>query len=233
MKFTKEQAREKIVAKLGNTRKTTDRTIDAVLNSMYKYVTEDTEFDSFYKDLEFSLTETEGNLIKQDADFAKEWIKNNPKPTPAPTPAPSAPSAGGLSAEEVAAIVAKSLEPFVSKLGEIDTQRTTESIFTQAQSAFLAANKLDESNDRVKLIKDRVFTTVKARVGKDSKVEDITSAMKTEFDDLVKIAGVDTSYIPAEASGSGKGGDTAQFDTANKILQTLGKLPTPESTKAN
>ena len=129
--------------------------------------------------------------------------------------------------------MAKSLEPFVSKLGEIDTQRTTESIFTQAQSAFLAANKLDESNDRVKLIKDRVFTTVKARVGKDSKVEDITSAMKTEFDDLVKIAGVDTPYIPAEASGSGKGGDTAQFDTANKILQTLGKLPTPESAKAN
>ena len=50
--------------------------------------------------------------------------------------------------------------------------------------------------------------------------------MKAEFDDLVKIAGVDTPYVPAEPSGGGKG-DAAQFEQAKKILQEQGKLPVP------
>jgi hypothetical protein len=64
-------------------------------------------------------------------------------------------------------------------------------------------------------------------------VEEVSAAMKAEFDDLVKIAGVDTPYVPAEPSGGGGGGDAAQFSEANKILQSLGKLPTAESAKTN
>ena len=221
MKFTKENVKEKILAKLGNSRKLSDRSIDEMIATAILFAGEETELADFLKNAEPMFVTANGNLIKEQADFVKDWEAKNPKQTP-----PAPPPAGGLSAADVAAIVAKSLEPFASKLGEIDTQRTTESIFLQAQSAFLAANKLDETNERVKLIKERVFTTVKSKVGKDSAVADITAAMKAEFDDLVKIAGVDTPYVPAEPSGGGSG-DKTQFEQAMKILQEQGKLPVP------
>lgn len=220
MKFNKETVKEKILAKLGNTRKLSDRSIDEMIATAMAFASEETELADFLKNAEPMFVTANGNLIKEQADFVKDWEAKNPKQTP------PAPIVGGLSAEDVAAIVAKSLEPFASKLGEIDTQRTTESIFLQAQSAFLAANKLDETNERVKLIKERVFTTVKSKVGKDSAVADVTAAMKAEFDDLVKIAGVDTPYVPAEPSGGGSG-DKTQFEQAMKILQEQGKLPIP------
>lgn len=225
MKFTKENVKEKILAKLGNTRKLSDRSIDEMIATAMAFAGEETELADFLKNAEPMFVTANGNLIKEQADFVKKWEAENPKPTTPPT-TPPVTTTGGLSAEDVAAIVAKSLEPFASKLGEIDTQRTTESIFTQAKNDFLTANKLDETNERVKLIKERVFTTVKSKVGKDSAVADITAAMKAEFDDLVKIAGVDAPYVPAESSGGGKG-DADQFEQAKKILQEQGKLPVP------
>ncbi len=227
MKFTKENVKEKILTKLGNTRKLSDRSIDEMIATAMAFAGEETDLADFLKNAEPMFVTANGNLIKEQADFVKKWEAENPKPTPPPSdPKPPVTTTGGLSAEDVAAIVAKSLEPFASKLGEIDTQRTTESIFTQAQNAFLTANKLDETNERVKLIKERVFTTVKSKVGKDSAVADITAAMKAEFDDLVKIAGVDAPYVPAESSGGG-GGDKTQFEQAMKVLQEQGKLPVP------
>jgi len=196
------------------------------------FASEETELADFLKNAEPMFVTANGNLIKEQSDFVKDWETKNPKPATPAAVLPVTPT-GGLTAEQVAAIVTKSLEPFASKLGEIDTQRTTESIFTQAQKAFLGTNKLDETNERVKLIKERVFSTVKATIGKDSKVEDITATMKSEFDDLVKIAGVDTPYIPAEASGGHGNADDAQFAGAIKTLQGLGKLPTLEPAKTN
>lgn len=226
MKFTKENVKEKILAKLGNTRKLSDRSIDEMIATAMAFAGEETELADFLKNAEPMFVTANGNLIKEQADFVKKWEAENPKPTTPPT-TPPVTTTGGLSAEDVAAIVAKSLEPFALKLGEIDTQRTTESIFMQAKNDFLTANKLDETNERVKLIKERVFTTVKSKVGKDSAVADITAAMKAEFDDLVKIAGVDAPYVPAESSGGGSG-DKTQFEQAMKVLQEQGKLPAPE-----
>jgi|GEM_PF-2979816 len=232
MKFTKEQVREKIVAKLGSTRKLSDRSVDEMIVNAMAFAGEETELADFLKNAEPMFVTANGNLIKEQSDFVKDWEAKNPKPTAPPTTPPVTPT-GGLTAEDVRAIFKESIEPFTSKLGEIDTQRTTESIFTQAQNAFLEKNKPDLSNERVKMIKDRVFTTVKSQVGKDSRVEDITTAMKAEFDDLAKIAGVDSPYVPAEQSGGATGSDAAQFAAANKILQNLGKLPTQESAKIN
>jgi hypothetical protein len=236
MKFTALQVKEKILAKLGNTRKLSDRSVDEMIASAMAFAGEETELADFLKNAEPMFVTANGNLIKEQSDFVKDWELKNPKPTPTPTPTPTPPvtPTGGLTAEEVAAIVARSLEPFASKLGEIDTQRTTESIFTQAQNAFLADNKLDLSNERVKMIKDRVFTTVKSKVGKDSKVEEVSAAMKAEFDDLVKIAGVDTPYVPAEPSGGAGGAEgTAEFYRAQRqqlekegyVTPTPGQVP--------
>ena len=139
MKFTKETVKEKILAKLGNTRKLSDRSIDEMIANAMAFAGEETELADFLKNAEPMFVTANGNLIKEQADFVKKWEAENPKPTTPPT-TPPVTTTGGLSAEDVAAIVAKSLEPFASKLGEIDTQRTTESIFTQAQTAFLSTN---------------------------------------------------------------------------------------------
>lgn len=222
MKFTKENVKEKILAKLGNTRKLSDRSIDEMIATAMAFAGEETELADFLKNAEPMFVTANGNLIKEQADFVKEWELKNPKKDETKKDAPT----GGLTAEQIAAILDQKLSPLQQELEGYRAERTTESIFMQAKNDFLTANKLDETNERVKLIKERVFTTVKSKVGKDSAVADITAAMKAEFDDLVKIAGVDAPYVPAESSGGG-GGDKTQFEQAMKILQEQGKLPVP------
>lgn len=222
MKFTKETVKEKILAKLGNTRKLSDRSIDEMIANAMAFAGEETELADFLKNAEPMFVTANGNLIKEQADFVKDWEAKNPKKDDVK----KAEVVGGLTAEQIAAILDQKLSPLQQELEGYRAERTTESIFTQAQNAFLSTNRLDETNERVKLIKERVFATVKSKVGKDSAVADITAAMKAEFDDLVKIAGVDTPYVPAEPSGGGKG-DADQFEQAKKILQEQGKLPVP------
>jgi len=222
MKFTKENVKEKILAKLGQTRKLSDRSIDEMIATAMAFAGEETELADFLKNAEPMFLTANGNLIKEQADFVKDWEAKNPKKDDTKKDVPT----GGLTAEQIAAILDQKLSPLQQELEGYRSERTTESIFTQAQNTFLAANKLDETNERVKLIKERVFTTVKSKVGKDSVVADVAAAMKAEFDDLVKIAGVDAPYVPAESSGGG-GGDKTQFEQAMKVLQDQGKLPVP------
>ena len=99
-----------------------DRSIDEMIATAMAFAGEETDLADFLKNAEPMFVTANGNLIKEQADFVKKWEAENPKPTTPPS-TPPVTTTGGLSAEDVAAIVAKSLEPFASKLGEIDTQR--------------------------------------------------------------------------------------------------------------
>ena len=83
MKFTKEQAFEKLKGELtkgGKTLRMTDRTINAMLDTLIPLVVNDeTELDKFVADTLPSFVGANGNMEHDYADFVKNY-----KPTPKP-----------------------------------------------------------------------------------------------------------------------------------------------------
>jgi hypothetical protein len=224
MKFTKTEVKENILASLGNTRKLSERSIDEMIANAMVFAGEETELADFVKNLKPMVVTANTNLIKDQTDFVKDWEAKNPKP--AETVKKDDIQQPDFSALE--ALLEKKLSPLQQELEGYRIERTTESIFGQARDKFLAENKLDSSNERVKSIQDYVFSTIKPKVGKDSNVEDISTQLKAEFEKLAKVAGIDSPYIPAEPSGGGGDSAAAEFANATKILQNAGKLPAPE-----
>ena len=221
MKFTKENVKENILAALGNTRKLSDRSVDEIIANVMMFAGEDTELADFIKNVKPIFITANTNLIKEQSDFIKDWGAKNPKKDETKTEGASE----GLTADQIAAILDQKLSPLQQELESYRAERTTEGIFARAQKAFLDENKIDESNEKIKRIKERVFATVKSKVGKDSKVEDITSSLKAEFEDLAIIAGIDSPYVPAEPSG-GSTDSSTDFKNALSILEGAGKIPT-------
>ena len=223
MKFKKEDVREKIVATLGKTKKLSDRSVDEMLDTVLPFAGEETELDDFVKSIEPMFTTANGNLIKEQADFVKDWETKNPAPK-----TPKAPKSTGQEStvDDVAAtleaLLEKKLTPLQQELEGYRRERTTESIFSKAKEQFLAKNKVDVEDGRVKRIVDRVFTAAKSGIGAETQVDDVLKSMKSEFEDLVSIAGIDDPYIPAEASG-GQGGDTSKSEHYRKQREELEK----------
>ena len=90
MKFTEQEAYEKLVAKLTNDGKkplqASERTLKHLLTRYYKkFVDEETELDDFVKDNVDDFEEVNGNVNKDKADFAKEYQEKNKVEPQAPT----------------------------------------------------------------------------------------------------------------------------------------------------
>lgn len=222
MKFKKEDVREKIVASLGKTKKLSDRSIDEMLDTVLPFAGEDTELADFVKSVQPMFTTANGNLINEQANFVKDWELKNPKTKPAEK---SEETEDKLAAT-LEALLEKKLSPLQQELEGYRAERTTEGIFSQAKAKFLEKHKVDISNDRVKRIVDRVISTAKAGIGKDTQVDEVVQTMKSEFDDLAGIAGIDNPYIPVEASGgsSGNPNEAAYFQKQREELEKEGFL---------
>lgn len=89
MKFTKEQLKEALKAKLTvNGRKTplTDRTLQSQSETLYKFATEETELADFVSTIYPSIEGLEGQYRKDYSDFTKdyqsEWEKAHPQVQP-------------------------------------------------------------------------------------------------------------------------------------------------------
>lgn len=184
-----------------------------MIDTMIQFAGEDTELDAFFAQVKPAFVTANGNLINEQAQFVKDWNEKHPgQPAPAPTPQPTPTPTGGLSAEDVAAIVQKSLQPFAETFGKLQAEKTTERLFEEAREKFLNDNKPDAENERVKAVIDRVNRTIKPTVKADSDVAAIVSAMKNEFEDLASIAGITTPYIPVQAGGGSAGAEgTPEF----------------------
>jgi hypothetical protein len=205
MKFTNEQLREKIVAELGGSRKLSDRSISEMIASQIVFAGEETELDDFFSKAKPLFVTANGNLIKEQADFVRDWNEKHPG-QPAP-PAQTAPAQGGLTAEDVAKIVAESMKPFAETFGKFQAEKTTEQLFEEAKEKFLTENKPNEENERVKAVLERTFRTIKPTIKTDSDIAAVIAAMKGEFEDLTQIAGITTPYIPVEAGGGSAGAE--------------------------
>lgn len=223
MKFTKENLRERIATDLGGSRKLSDRSINEMIDTMIQFAGEDTELDAFFAQVKPAFVTANGNLIKEQSDFVKDWNEKHPDKKIEVPANPPTPPTGGLSAEDVAAIVAKSLQPIAEIIGGIKAEKTTETLFAQAKEKFLTESKPDQDNQRVATILDRVYRTTKASVTDKSEVCALVASMKGEFDELVGLAGIDKPYVPVNAGGGSAADD--DYKEANQILQDAGLLP--------
>lgn len=226
MKFTKENLRERIATDLGGSRKLSDRSINEMIDTMIQFAGEDTELDAFFAQVKPAFVTANGNLINEQSAFVKKWNEEHPGQQTQQTNQTQQNqqqfAQQGLTAEDVAAIVQKSLQPFAETFGKFQAEKTTEQLFEEAREKFLSDNKPDAENERVKAVIDRVNRTIKPTVKADSDVASIVSAMKNEFEDLASIAGITAPYIPVQAGGGSAGAEgtpefyKSQRDTLSK-----------------
>jgi hypothetical protein len=235
MKFTKEDLRARIATDLGGSRKLSDRSINEMIDTMIQFAGEETELDAFFAQVKPAFVTANGNLINEQANFVKDWNEKHPgQPAPVPTPTPTPTPTGGLSAEDVAAIVQKSLQPFVETFGKFQAEKTTEQLFEEAKGKFLTENKPNEENERVKAILDRTFRTIKPTIKTDSDITTVIAAMKGEFEDLAQVTGISAPYIPVEAGGGSAGaeGTPEYYAKQREELAKEGFIkPAPGATK--
>lgn len=86
MKFTKEEARKELVAKLtekGEKLNLSERTLNQQLETLIKYVAnEEMELSDFITAVLPPIKELDGQYRKDNSDFVKEWEKNHPTDKP-------------------------------------------------------------------------------------------------------------------------------------------------------
>ncbi len=216
MKFTNEQLREKIVADLGGSRKLSDRSINEMIASLVVFAGDETELDDFFAKVKPQFVTANGNLIKEQADFVRDWNDKHPgqptKTNPADTSDAPKFSSEQITAETIAKIIDERLKPFSDTFAKMQAEKTTERLFNEAKTKFLADYKPNEENERIKAILDRTFKTVKQAVKSDSDVTLLVSSMKAEFEDLAQVTGISTPYIPVDAGGGSAGSEgTPEF----------------------
>lgn len=214
MKFTKENLRERIATDLGGSRKLSDRSINEMIDTMMQFAGEETELEAFFAQVKPAFVTANGNLINEQSAFVRDWNEKHPGQTPPATPPATPPgdqfTKQGLTAEDVAKIVAESMKPFAENFGKFQAEKTTEQLFEDAKKKFMEEHKPDESNERIKAILDRTYRTIKPIVKADSDITLLIASMKNEFEDLTQIAGISTPYIPVEAGGGSAGANTAE-----------------------
>ena len=138
MKFTKEEAFEKLKGYLTNNGKKTlrmsERSINKQLESLMPLIAgEDMELDDFIGKVKDTFSVMNSNVEKDNSDFVKEWEKNHPVENPKPSdPKPTDPKP-----DDATALLLKRIEELEKK----ETERTREAAITQKRKELLKAMK--------------------------------------------------------------------------------------------
>lgn len=163
MKFTKEQVLENIKAKLANSQKLSDRTIIESVESLLGFVNDETELTDFVDKVYPAIASTNTNLIKEQADFVKDY--KSALPTVPPVVVPPTPFvAGALDLEALARVISEQnkaqLEPFTKtisdledKLNSFETQKNASEISAVGWAKHRGSNPYEELEDFANIAK--------------------------------------------------------------------------------
>lgn len=202
---------------------------ELVKTSYNKYGLKDSTRRAFEDVIEAAYTAAEATLETQEAKdaFIKSQVaayefaakaaqaevlaRKTPEPTPEPTPAPT--PSGGLTAEDVAKIVAEamknSLTPLQEQVALMQQSKTKESIFANVQAKLKAEAKSHYRSEKA----DRAWKYVTRGLDESNLSEDsLYSELKAEYEDLCADAGI-VGFTPAD---SGQDPNTTVNTTALK-----------------
>lgn len=138
MKFTKEEAFEKLKGILTNNGKKalrmSERSINKQLESLMPLIAnEDTELADFIEKVKDTFSVMNSNVEKDNSDFVKEWEKNHP----AADPQPADPQPADPKPDDATALLLKRIE----ELEKREKERTRENAISQKKADLLKAMK--------------------------------------------------------------------------------------------
>lgn len=205
MKFTQQQAAEKISAILGNTKTLSDRSINETLAILMADAGEETELDDFLSKWTPLFQTNDGQQRKERADFIKSQPagkKSEPQPEDLST--------------QIEKMIGEKLSALQSKIETFEANRSLESIFEQAKSDFSKKHRIDESDEKKLKARLKVFDMVKPSVSKESSPDEIVSKMKSEFDSIADLAGWSDVYVPIEGQDEPPQAKNAEYFSSMK-----------------
>ena len=141
---TKEEVFKNLKAKLGNTQKLSDRSINELLESLIGSAAE-TDEDVAFTDRIYPIFDTfNRNLIKDNSDTIQQYIAQNPQPKKEePTKTTPTTTPQGSDTQDLSDIK-KTLSELTIKLEQQERQKTLETKRTQLKEALVKTHKIDE-----------------------------------------------------------------------------------------
>lgn len=211
MKFTEQEAYEKLVAKLTNDGKkplqASERTLKHLLTRYYKkFVDEETELDDFVKDNVDDFEEVNGNVNKDKADFAKEYQEKYKVEPQAPTT--KAPENKG---NENATV----LEQIQAQLNQLVAER--ESVKKATELASKKAQLLAKMTE--KGIKDEEWSNKFLSKIDLEKVEDVESEANSYLEIYNKVQVPEVTPPTPNFGEKSKGVNPILDEVANQIIR--------------
>lgn len=200
MKFTKEEAFEKLKGILTNNGKKalrmSERSINKQLESLMPLVaSEETELDDFIAKVKDTFSVMNSNVEKDNSDFVKQWEKDHPSDNPNP----SVPEPADPKPDDATAALLKRIEELEKK----ETERAKEAMISQKKEDLLKAMK-------EKGIKDEQWS--KDFISEIAITDDMD--VEAKADAFLKI------YNKSQAGQTGKGatpyGSSSNGDDPNK-----------------
>lgn len=223
MKFTKEQSFEQIKAILGQTKLTSDKSINEKLDTLIPLlVSDETELSEFVEKVKPMFLTDEANIKHNNSVFAKEFIeKNKPTPTPEPEPTPTPTPTGGVTPEQIAEIVKQANAPFIEELQAIKAKASREQLLGQVDGIISSWNVSPKRTKLLTMAKDMSF----GNIASDATAEALATMVKTNFDNLLNASSIEDGYIPDGGTGGG--------DTNSELKATLQAIETKEKGGGN
>jgi len=211
-KFTKDEALKEIKAKLGTTHKLSDRTISESIEALFELATEETELTAFTNSVAKSLTSANGNIIKRESDFVREWNEAHPQPDKTQQQQPQDAKPDILA--EMKKMMVEMIEPLSQELTGIKTKSKTETLIQTAEGLFTAK----KPDPKWKGIQDKAKAIVNTRITAETTADVLVEEYDKEYNELLSAFGAEGAYVPADDKGGGVGfrEGTAEFYAEQK-----------------
>ena len=218
MKFTKDQSFEQIKAILGQTKLTSDRSINEKLDTLISIIaSEEMELSEFVEKVKPMFLTDEANIKHNNSEFAKNYKPPTPTPTPEPAPEPT----GIVTPEQIAEIVRQANTPFIEELQAIKAKASREQLLGQVDEIIHSWNVSPKRTKLLTMAKDMSF----GNIASDATAETLATMVKTNFDQLLNASSIEDGYIPDGGTGGG--------DTNSELKATLQAIETKEQSSGN
>lgn len=222
MKFTKEQSFEQIKAILGQTKLTSDRSINEKLDTLISIIaSEEMELGEFVEKVKPMFLTDEANIKHNNSEFAKNYKPPTPTPTPEPEPTPTPTPTGGVTPEQIAEIVKQANAPFIEELQAIKAKASREQLLGQVDGIISSWNVSPKRTKLLTMAKDMSF----GNIASDATAETLATMVKTNFDNLLNASSIEDGYIPDGGTGGG--------DTNSELKATLQAIEAKEQSGGN
>ena len=155
----------------------TDITLATQASVLSALILDDTMLEKF--DAEKVVKDIQGNINFTTGNAVKEEQKKHQTPTP--TPADDDKPKEGMTADEIAKIVAEAMKPLQEKLNGYDTANKTKSLVKQAKQAI--KTKYGEFKGQDAKMSQKALDIVLKLNPNPEKMEDIVASFESEFED--------------------------------------------------